>query len=49
LERWDGVMWARVVWLRIGTGGSLPNVLSFTTSPITLSLSLSYFKEIYGS
>jgi hypothetical protein len=23
LERWDGVMWTRLVWLRIGTGGEL--------------------------
>jgi hypothetical protein len=23
LERWDGVMWSRLVWLRIGTGGEL--------------------------
>jgi hypothetical protein len=23
LERWDGVMWAELVWLRIGTGGEL--------------------------
>jgi hypothetical protein len=21
LERWDGVMWTGLVWLRIGTGG----------------------------
>jgi hypothetical protein len=23
LERWDGVMWTALVWLRIGTGGEL--------------------------
>jgi hypothetical protein len=23
LERWDGVMWPELVWLRIGTGGEL--------------------------
>jgi hypothetical protein len=23
LERWDGVMWTGLVWLRIGTGGKL--------------------------
>jgi hypothetical protein len=23
LERWDWVMWAGLVWLRIGTGGEL--------------------------
>jgi hypothetical protein len=23
LERWDGVMWTGLVWLRIGTGGVL--------------------------
>jgi hypothetical protein len=23
LERWDGVMWAGLVWLRIRTGGEL--------------------------
>jgi hypothetical protein len=23
LERWDGVMWSGLVWLRIGTGGVL--------------------------
>jgi hypothetical protein len=23
LERWDGVMWTGLVWLRIGTGGEL--------------------------
>jgi hypothetical protein len=23
LERWDGVMWTRLVWVRIGTGGEL--------------------------
>jgi hypothetical protein len=23
LERWDGVMWAGLVWLKIGTGGEL--------------------------
>jgi hypothetical protein len=23
LERWDGVMWAGLVWLRTGTGGEL--------------------------
>jgi hypothetical protein len=23
LERWDGVMWAGLVWPRIGTGGEL--------------------------
>jgi hypothetical protein len=23
LERWDGVMWTGLVWLRIGTGGGL--------------------------
>jgi hypothetical protein len=23
LERWDGVMWIGLVWLRIGTGGEL--------------------------
>jgi hypothetical protein len=23
LERWDGVMWTRLVWLRIGTGGEI--------------------------
>jgi hypothetical protein len=23
MERWDGVMWAGLVWLRIGTGGEL--------------------------
>jgi hypothetical protein len=23
LERWDGVMWTALVWLRIGTGGDL--------------------------
>jgi hypothetical protein len=23
LERWDGVMWAGLVWLRIGTVGEL--------------------------
>jgi hypothetical protein len=23
LKRWDGVMWTRLVWLRIGTGGEL--------------------------
>jgi hypothetical protein len=23
LERWDGVMWTTLVWLRIGTGGEL--------------------------
>jgi hypothetical protein len=23
LERWDGVIWAGLVWLRIGTGGEL--------------------------
>jgi hypothetical protein len=23
LERWDGVMWTELVWLRIGTGGEL--------------------------
>jgi hypothetical protein len=23
LERWDGVMWAGLVWLRIGRGGEL--------------------------
>jgi hypothetical protein len=22
-ERWDGVMWTGLVWLRIGTGGEL--------------------------
>jgi hypothetical protein len=22
-ERWDGVMWIGLVWLRIGTGGEL--------------------------
>jgi hypothetical protein len=25
LERWDGVMWTGLVWLRIGTGGVLVN------------------------
>jgi hypothetical protein len=23
LERWDGVMWTGLVWLRIGKGGEL--------------------------
>jgi hypothetical protein len=23
LERWDGVMWTGLVWLRVGTGGEL--------------------------
>jgi hypothetical protein len=23
LEKWDGVMWTGLVWLRIGTGGEL--------------------------
>jgi hypothetical protein len=23
LERWDGVMWTGLAWLRIGTGGEL--------------------------
>jgi hypothetical protein len=23
LERWDGVMWTGLVWLRLGTGGEL--------------------------
>jgi hypothetical protein len=23
IERWDGVMWTGLVWLRIGTGGEL--------------------------
>jgi hypothetical protein len=23
LQRWDGVMWTGLVWLRIGTGGEL--------------------------
>jgi hypothetical protein len=23
LERWDGVMWTGLVWLKIGTGGEL--------------------------
>jgi hypothetical protein len=23
LERWDGVIWAGLAWLRIGTGGEL--------------------------
>jgi hypothetical protein len=23
LERWDGMMWTGLVWLRIGTGGKL--------------------------
>jgi hypothetical protein len=23
LERWDGVMWTGLVWLRIGTGGEI--------------------------
>jgi hypothetical protein len=23
LERWDGMMWTGLVWLRIGTGGEL--------------------------
>jgi hypothetical protein len=23
LERWDGVMWTELVWLKIGTGGEL--------------------------
>jgi hypothetical protein len=23
LERWDGVMWTGLVWLRTGTGGKL--------------------------
>jgi hypothetical protein len=23
LERWDGVMWTGLFWLRIGTGGEL--------------------------
>jgi hypothetical protein len=23
LERWNGVMWTGLVWLRIGTGGEL--------------------------
>jgi hypothetical protein len=23
LERWDGVMWAGLIWLRIGRGGKL--------------------------
>jgi hypothetical protein len=23
LESWDGVMWTRLIWLRIGTGGEL--------------------------
>jgi hypothetical protein len=23
LERWDGLMWTGLVWLRIGTGGEL--------------------------
>jgi hypothetical protein len=23
LERWDGVMWSGLVWLRIGSGGEL--------------------------
>jgi hypothetical protein len=23
LERWDGVMWTGLIWLRIGTGGEL--------------------------
>jgi hypothetical protein len=23
LERWDGVLWTVLVWLRIGTGGEL--------------------------
>jgi hypothetical protein len=23
LERWDGVMWTGLVWLRMGTGGKL--------------------------
>jgi hypothetical protein len=23
LEKWDGVMWAGLVWQRIGTGGEL--------------------------
>jgi hypothetical protein len=23
LQRWDGLMWSGLVWLRIGTGGEL--------------------------
>jgi hypothetical protein len=23
LERWDGMMWTGLIWLRIGTGGEL--------------------------
>jgi hypothetical protein len=23
MKRWDGVMWTRLFWLRIGTGGEL--------------------------
>jgi hypothetical protein len=23
LEKWDGVMWTGLIWLRIGTGGEL--------------------------
>jgi hypothetical protein len=23
LERWDGVMWTELVWLKIGSGGEL--------------------------
>jgi hypothetical protein len=23
LERWDGVIWTGLIWLRIGTGGEL--------------------------
>jgi hypothetical protein len=28
LERWDGVMWTGLVWLRIGTGGELFHFLN---------------------
>jgi hypothetical protein len=27
LERWDGVMWTGLVWLMIGTGGELVNLV----------------------
>jgi hypothetical protein len=28
LERWDGVMWTGLVWLRIGSGGKLSSGLT---------------------
>jgi hypothetical protein len=30
LERWDGVMWTGLVWLRIGTGGELLRIRYWT-------------------